>query len=96
LLLIETITNTVEQIRTDNGYAAHVPEERQYVLESLSTFARMLSEAASTSIPYITHYCLDPLGGVSRRFAGAALGIAAYSKGTGKGLAEKTWNKSDR
>ena len=74
---IEKIDETVEQVRRDNGYAAHLPEERTYVLETLSALSRKLKEATTTSVPYIRRYALEPLSMLVQRFGKAALGILA-------------------
>ena len=35
---IDSVDATIEKVRSDNGYAANLPEERQYVLDGLSAF----------------------------------------------------------
>jgi hypothetical protein len=74
---IAAIDETIEQVRADNGYNANVPEERAYVLDSLSTLSKRLKEAATVSYPYIERYGIEPLKLLIRRFSGAAIGIAA-------------------
>ncbi len=75
--VIESLDETIEQVRADNGYAATVPGERDYVLESLSSVRKILKEASTTTMPYIKKYALEPLGTLMWRFKNAALALAA-------------------
>jgi hypothetical protein len=72
---IEALDATLKHVREDNGYAANVPEERNYVLESLTTATRVLKTEATTSVPFIRRYVLEPLALLGRRFSNAALGV---------------------
>ena len=72
---IDALDATLKQVREDNGYAAAVPEERTYVLESLTTATKVLKSEATTSLPFVRRYVLEPLVLISRRFGKAALGV---------------------
>jgi hypothetical protein len=74
---IETLDQTIEQVRSDNGYNATLPEERSYVLEGLSGASKTLKTAATTSAPYIQRYLLEPLAIVIKRFKNAAISVIA-------------------
>jgi len=74
---ISRLDETLEHARSDNGYSANVPEERSYVVQSLSAASRALKEDATTSVPFIRRYVLEPLALLLRRFKGAALGVLA-------------------
>jgi hypothetical protein len=74
---IDAIDKTVEQVRSDNGYNATLPEERNFVLDALSRASQILREASTTSTRYIKVFVFDPLLIVAQRFKGAALGITA-------------------
>jgi hypothetical protein len=74
---IDKIDDTYEQVRADNGYAAHVPEERAYVMDSLEMVGRKLKEASAISLPYIRRYGIEPLSMLIRRFGPSAIGLLA-------------------
>jgi hypothetical protein len=74
---IAAVDDTAEKVRSDNGYAANLPEEREYVLDSLSTLSRRLKEASSISLAYLKEFAFAPLAKLLRRFKGAAIGLAA-------------------
>jgi hypothetical protein len=74
---MEKIDETYEQVRADNGYAAHLPEERAYVMDSLGLVARKLKEASAISVPYIRRYAIEPLSMLIRRFGPSAIGLIA-------------------
>jgi hypothetical protein len=57
--VIDKIDETYEQVRSDNGYAAHVPEERAYVLDSLGLAVSKLKEASTISFPYLRRYAIE-------------------------------------
>jgi hypothetical protein len=65
---IEVIDETIEDIRKDNGYAANLPEEREAVLDGLSSLNKRLKDGSSISLGYIKKFGIDPLGIVWRRF----------------------------
>lgn len=73
----DALDDVIEQVRGDNGYAATVPEERNYVLAALSSTAKTLKESASTSVLYLNTFALEPLTKLIQRFKGAAIAIAA-------------------
>jgi hypothetical protein len=68
---VEKLSEAVEEIRKDNGYAATVPEERAYVLQGLSDTLERLKSAA-ISAPFIRS-ALERLALVARRFKNASL-----------------------
>src|SRR5205823_6541518 len=74
---IDTVDETIEKVRADNGYAANLAEEREYVLEGLSAFSKRLKEATTISLGYIRKYAVGPLGTLLMRFKENALGLAA-------------------
>jgi hypothetical protein len=74
---IEKLDETHEQICADNGYAAHVPEERAYIMDSLGLALRKLKEASTISLPYLRRYAIEPLSMLIRRFGPSAIGIIA-------------------
>jgi hypothetical protein len=76
-IAVEKIDDTYEQVRADNGYAAHVPEERAYIMDSLGMVARKLKEASAISLPYLRRYAIDPLSMLIRRFGPSAIGLIA-------------------
>lgn len=75
--VIDKIDDTFEQVRADNGYAAHVPEERVYIMDSLGMVARKLKEASAISLPYLRRYAIEPLSMLVRRFGPSAIGLIA-------------------
>jgi hypothetical protein len=77
--VIRSIDDTIERVRTDNGYNATVPEERNLILDSLSAASTNLKTAASTSLPYLRTFVFRPLMVLIRRFKDAALGVLASS-----------------
>jgi hypothetical protein len=71
------LDDAIEQVRVDNGYAVTVPEERNYVLERLSSLADRLKHGTHVSYAYVVRNGLEPLNTLIRRFAKAALEISA-------------------
>lgn len=67
----------IEKIESSNGYAAEVPGERQYVLESLKTASKTLKENAQIYWMQLKVFVLEPLSRVIKRFGNAAEGVAA-------------------
>lgn len=74
---IGALNETIEQVRADNGYNATYPEERNYVLTSLSAAYKRLTEDASISVAWMRTFAFDPLAALLRRFKDAALGLIA-------------------
>lgn len=68
---IEKLSNAVEEIRKDNGYAATVPEERNYVVTGLEETVEKL-KSGTISGGYLRDAWVR-LAMVGRRFAGASL-----------------------
>jgi hypothetical protein len=73
----EALDEAIEKIEMDNGYAANLPGERDYVLQSLKTFRTTLKESAQITGMQIKTFAIDPLNAVIQRFKGAALEIVA-------------------
>ncbi|MGJ5024667.1 hypothetical protein [Bradyrhizobium oligotrophicum] len=73
----ERVDEAIRSIEGDNGYAAHAPGERDYVVQSLKTFSATLKENAQITGMQIKTFALEPLAVVMRRFAGAGLEMAA-------------------
>jgi hypothetical protein len=71
--VIASLDEAIEVTRGDNGYAQNIPEERAYVLDSLSALSKRLKDAATISMPYIQRYGIEPLSILARRFAKSAL-----------------------
>jgi hypothetical protein len=71
------VDEAIAQIQADNGYAANVPGERDYVLQSLKSFSTALKESAQITGMQIKTFALEPLNAVIKRFKGAALELAA-------------------
>ncbi|MET4423206.1 hypothetical protein [Bradyrhizobium sp. RT3a] len=74
---VEAVDDAITKIEADNGYAANVPGERDYVVQSLKTFRSALKESVQITGMQIKTFALDPLGIVIRRFSGAALELVA-------------------
>jgi hypothetical protein len=68
---IDKLSDATEQIRKDNGYAAKLPEERNFVVEGLEGAVKKL-ESGTISVGYIRD-AWARLAIVSRRFAGGTL-----------------------
>jgi hypothetical protein len=77
--VIERVADIAEQVRTDNGYAATVPQERSYVLTELNKFSEIVKNEEQVSVGFIRRYALEPLITVGKRFKGHAIGIAAIA-----------------
>jgi hypothetical protein len=73
----EKIDDAIRDIEGDNGYAANVPGERDYVIQSLKAFRTTLEESAQITGMQIKTFALDPLALVMKRFAGAGLELVA-------------------
>ena len=84
------VDEAIAKIEADNGYAANVPGERDYVLQSLKSFSSTLKQSAQITVMQIKTFALDPLATVMKRFADNALGLFA---GAAKD-AIVTWLKS--
>lgn len=74
---IVALDNVVQQVRADNGYSVAQPEERDYVINTLSDATKTLRERDTTSIQYLRKFVVDPLQILIQRFKGAAIAIAA-------------------
>jgi len=64
------------QLRSDNGYSATRPEERNYALDGLNTFSKRLREAKTISIPYIRQYAIEPMRIAAKTLGRSAAGLA--------------------
>jgi hypothetical protein len=89
--LTERLDETIELVRTDNGYSATMPEERQHVLESLGNAARRFKTSDYISWGYIQRNVLEPTRTLLRRFKDTAIGIAS----AGVRSALETWVKNN-
>jgi hypothetical protein len=74
---IKNLDEVIEQVRSDNGYSAKLPEERSYILDKLTAVSRKLKTEATISWTYLNEFALKPLGQLVKRFGGAAAGLAA-------------------
>lgn len=74
--VIETLDTAIEEIRSDNGYAASFPEERAYVLDSLSMASGRFKNGTTMSLGYLRKHALEPLKTLTVRFIGSAREIA--------------------
>jgi hypothetical protein len=74
---IEQLDDIVEQLRSDNGYAATHPQEKTYVLDKLRAVTKRLKEDSHISVVYLSDFAVKPLTIVIKRFAKAAIGVVA-------------------
>jgi hypothetical protein len=74
---IEKIDEVIEEVRTSNGYADTLPEERTFVLDKLSNLSARLKTEATISWMYVKEFGLMPLQQVIVRFGNAAVGVVA-------------------
>lgn len=58
----------IEAVRGDNGYAANIPGERDYVLEKLTAFRRRIAEETTITVAFTRAFALEPLGILLKRF----------------------------
>jgi hypothetical protein len=70
--VIEAVDDTIEAVRGDNGYAQAMPQERSFVLDSLSAFLKTIKEAPATSMPYVKRFAIEPLSRLAKTFARTA------------------------
>lgn len=73
----ETLEETIEGLRTDNGYAASLPEEKDFVISDLTDAAKKLRTDSTISRGFVEHKILRPLGRIIVRFGKASLGVLA-------------------
>jgi len=69
---IRSVDAAVEAIQADNGYCAKMPEERDYVLTSLTALSNKLKDMEAISVAYVRVFGLDPLEKAFDRFKGTA------------------------
>lgn len=74
---ITKIDEAIQVIEGDNGYAANVPGEREYVVSSLKLISGQLKVETQIYWMYVKNFALDPLVTVAKRFGKAATGLAA-------------------
>ena len=77
--IIETVDDTVEKVRVDNGYAANLPEERKFILDNLSALSKRLKESSTISFAYLKQFAFSPLSKLLKRFKDHAIGFAAFA-----------------
>jgi hypothetical protein len=73
------LDKAIKAIESDNGYAASVPGERNYVVSRLKEMSAALKEKAEVVWPEVKANAIDPLGRVIKRFGPAAVGVAALA-----------------
>jgi len=73
---LSELDKLVDQVRSNNGYAASFPEEQKYTVESLEAGSKTLKQDSSTSIGYLREFVFRPVGRLAKRFAGAAISAA--------------------
>ncbi len=73
---MDAVDTAINDIRSDNGYAATAPDEREYVLEGLTPFQQRLRTASSIAMPFI-QTAIDRLAIVVRRLGESAVGESA-------------------
>jgi hypothetical protein len=78
----KALDDAISSIEADNGYAANVPAEREYVLTNLKDFRKAVKEKTELYWPQIKANALAPLGRVIKRFGPAAVGVAAVAART--------------
>lgn len=83
---IKQLEKIIENVRTDNGYAATHPHERAFVLDGLTQGTKILKEEKESSWRYIRTTIFDNLQLLVIRFKDGALGILA--KATRDGLVD--------
>jgi hypothetical protein len=76
---IQKLDETIEDVRSNNGYAQAAPEERNFVLEKLSALSKKLKTEVSISWMWIEEFGIDPLNRVIRRFGPAVTGVIAQA-----------------
>ncbi len=64
-------------MRGANGYAETVPEERKFVLASLTVAADKLRSEDSVSFLFIRRFVIEPLSILVSRFGNAVIGALA-------------------
>ncbi len=74
---VQAIEKTISEVRANNGYAATVPQERDYVLEALGRVSDRLKHGADVSVGFLRRYAIEPLSIVVKRFNKAATGLTA-------------------
>jgi hypothetical protein len=67
---VEELKRVIDDVRSDNGYSATYPHERDYVLQGLSSTVEKF-ESCTISAGYV-RLALDRLSILGRRFAGSA------------------------
>jgi hypothetical protein len=77
---VSSLENIIEEVRSDNGYSAAYPQERDYVLEGLQgTLDKFRSSSVSAGYVRIA---IERLGTLNRRFVGTLKDVAiAAAKG---------------
>jgi hypothetical protein len=74
---IGVLDETVEQLRSDNGYAEAHPQEKSYVLDKLRAVTKRLKEDTQISVMYLRNFAFEPLRILTKRFGKAAIGLSA-------------------
>ncbi len=73
----DKISETIEELRGNNGYSASVPEEKEFVTSELEYASNKLENGSTISWAFIRRKIMVPLGTLITRFGKASLGVAA-------------------
>jgi hypothetical protein len=65
---ITGVDDTIKVVSESNGYAATLPEERNYVLDNLKLLSDKLKTAASVSVGFVKRHGLEVLEKLQARF----------------------------
>jgi hypothetical protein len=89
--LTEKLDETIDTVRADNGYSVTLPEEREYVLESLTNASEKLKTSESISRGYLRRNIVDPAKTLLLRFKNTTIGLVV----AGLRSALEAWVKSN-
>lgn len=73
----EILDQTIEAVRSDNGYASNVPEERDLILDTLRSTSSKLKTSETISLAYFKVNLLPKVNLLISRFKDAATGALA-------------------
>ncbi len=89
--LTDKLDETIEAVRSDNGYNANLPQERDFVLESLTNVSQKLKKADYTSRGYLRKNLIEPAKALMRRFRDTSIGLVV----SGLRAAIEAWVKNN-
>ena len=75
--MVRSLDAIVEATRSDNGYSATYPDERNAILELLTSGRRLLVENVAIVRYQVEVYLLQPLKRLTARFSNAAIDVIA-------------------